>query len=234
MRATRFVALWVATLVIGMIAFSGAQSAVSAAESEADTVDRYVFVINRLDARPVALARMRDALEVFSRDALRPQDQVMIVEIGYSSRTLQEFTDSRETTLETIRNLTPLPVGVYQREATRLLYASLRDLAAVLEGLPGRKAVILASTEPNVVRFGVHYVRDTVEALKRANASVYSVDLDIFRRPFGRTVARSGLSGLALDTGGRYFFTAGRVGFLPSLLAIPQELNIETVVGTES
>lgn len=234
MRATRFVALFVASAAVGMIVLSGAQSAASAAESEADTVNRYVFVINRLDARPVALARMRDALAAFSRDALRPQDQVMIVEIGYSTKTLQEFTDSRETTLETIRNLIPLPIGLYQREATRVLYASLRDIAEVLEGLPGRKAVILASTEPNVIRRGVHYVSDTVEALNRANASVYSVDLDVFRRPFGRTVARSGLSGLALGTGGRYFFTAGRVGFLPSLMTIPQELDIDAVVGTES
>jgi len=234
MKATRFVALFVASAVLGMIAFSGAHSAASAAESEADTTRHYVFVINRLDARPVALARMRDALAAFSRDALRPQDQVMVVEIGYSSRTLQEFTDSRETTLETIRHMTPLPIGVHQRQATRQLYATLSDIAEVLEGLPGRKAVILASTEPNVIPRGVHYVRATVEALNRANASVYSIDLDVFRRPFGRTVARSGLSGLALDTGGRYFFTAGRVSFLPSLLTIPGEMNIDAVVGTET
>ena len=69
---------------------------------------------------------------------------------------------------------------------------------------------------------------------RRANASVYSVDLDVFRRPFGRTVERSGLSGLALDTGGRDFFTAGRVGFLPSLLAIPRALDVDGEAGAES
>ena len=226
--------MFVANVLLGMIVVSSAQSLASVAQSEADTTRRYVFVINRLDARPVALARLRDALETFSRDALRPQDQVMIVEIGYSSRTLQEFTDSRETTLETIRQLTPLPIGVYQREATRLLYETLGDIAEVLETLPGRKAIILASTEPNVIRRGAHYVRGTVEALNRANASVYSIDLDVFRRPFGRTVVRSGLSGLAADTGGRYFFTAGRVSFLPALLAIPEELNIDALGGTEA
>ncbi len=190
---------------------------------------RYVFVVNRLGARPAALANIRHALAAFSREALGADDEVMIVDIGYSSRVLLEFGASREALLAAIDGLPLMPINVVQRFATRQLYETLEEIAGRLQELPGRKAIILASGEPNRIRSGIHYVRNTVATLNRANATVFSIDLDVFRLPFRRGVVRSGLSGLASDTGGRYFFTQSRTGFLPSLLQVADALRIDAV-----
>lgn len=230
MKAMKLLAVLMAVVTLSVTAVSSARAVAPEGTAGADAMaQRYVFVVNRLGARPAALANIRHALATFSREALGASDEVMIVDIGYSSRVLLEFGASREELLETIDGLPLMPVNVLQRRATRQLYETLDEIAGRLGEFPGRKAIILASGEPNRIRSGIHYVRDTVEKLNRANATVFSIDLDVFRLPFRRGVVRSGLSGLASDTGGRYFFTQSRTGFLPSLLQVADALRIDAV-----
>ena len=234
MKPTRLLAVLVVVITLSVTAVSSARAVAPEGTTGAEAMaQRYVFVVNRLGARPAALANIRHALAAFSREALGANDEVMIVDIGYSSRVLLEFGASREALLEAIDGLPLMPVNVVRRFATRQLYETLEEIAGRLQELPGRKAIILASGEPNRIRSGVHYVRNTVAALNRANATVYSIDFDVFRLPFRRGVLSSGLSGLAVDTGGRYFFTQSRWGFLPSLLQVADELRMDAAAATD-
>lgn len=235
MKALRPLVVLAAVVSLSATAVVSAHAIPDDDVAAADAVaQRYVFVVNRLGARPEALANIRHSLAKFSRAALGAEDQVMIVEIGYSSRVLHEFGDSREDLFDTIDSLSLMPVDTFRRQATRQLYETLDELADRIEEVPGNKAVILASGEPNRIRSGIHYLADTTAALNRANATVYALDLDLFHAPFRRSVLRSGLAGLALDTGGRYFYTQSRTDFLPPLLQVAEELRIDAAVNAES
>ena len=221
LQISLLLALAVATLAVPTV-----EAAVSESDDVADTTRRFVFVYNRLDARSVALASVRNAMERFVAEELRAGDEVMVVEIGYSTRVLQGFPSSKDATLETIRGLRALPINTFTRLQTRQVYDSLRGIAEEVESLAGPKFVILASVEPNRTREGKHYIADTVDALNRANAMVYSIDLDVLHRPFFRRQGVSGLSGLGLETGGRHFLTASRFGFAQPLRDIAAAASI--------
>ncbi len=184
---------------------------------------RFVLIVNRLGARPLVLARAKRALEVFVNEFLAEGDEAMVIEIEYSTTVVQTFTDSKELTIRAIRDITPLNVSTFQHTATRQIYDSLEKLGQLLEALPGRKVVIFLSSEPNLIREGIFYIRRTVNALNQSNTTLYSLDLDLLHRPFLHAVDASGLSGLATGTGGRYFFTQSRFSFVPAVRNIGEE-----------
>ena len=192
------------------------------------TPRRFVFVVNRLGARFSALAASKRALEVFVNEEMAAGDEVMVVELAYSTRVLQEFSTSKDETLETIRSIVPLTIGFTPTfVATRQLYESLEVLGRALETVPGRKIVILMSQEPNrgSERFdGFFYLDKTVDALNQSNTTVYSINLDVHNRffvPLGADFG--GLSPLATETGGRYFFLQSQISFLPIVREIGRQ-----------
>ena len=191
------------------------------------TPRRFVFVVNRVNARFSALAAAKQALEVFVSEEMAEGDEAMVVELAYSTRVLQQFSASKAETLETIRGIVPLRIDYFSTFAARQLYFSLEELGRSLESIPGRKAVILMSYEPNRGRerfSGLFYVDDTVDALNQANATVYSINLDVLHRFFvggGRDLG--GLSPIATETGGRYFFFQSQISFVPIVREIARQ-----------
>ena len=95
---------------------------------------------------------------------------------------------------------------------------------ATTNGLHGiGRGLDLCYRGPNLIREGIFYIRRTVNALNQSNTTLYSLDLDLLHRPFLQAVDASGLSGLATGTGGRYFFTQSRFGFVPAVRTIGEE-----------
>ncbi len=184
---------------------------------------RFVFVVNRLRARFVALAHAKESLKIFVNEFLAEGDEAMVIEIEYSTTVLQEFTDSKALIVEAIDTITPLSVDTFQRAAVRQIYDSLQKLGQKLQALPGRKVVIFLSSEPNLIREGQHYITNTVNALNQSKTTLYSIDLEAFHRSTFRLVPGSGLSGLANGTGGRYFFTQSRFSFVPAVRYVGKE-----------
>ena len=198
----------------------------SSDEAAEVTPRRFVFVINRLGARFSSLVRARDALEGFVTAFLTENDEVMVVDIGYSVKVLQQFGASKDATIGAIRNLPLLRVDYhhYPHSGERYVYEALRSLGQELAGLPGRKTIIFLSNELHTRRFLVD-INDTVDALNESNSTVYSIDLELaHQRRFFRRHARyavGGLSPLANETGGRYFYN--QTSIEPSVRRIGEE-----------
>jgi VWFA-related protein len=150
---------------------------------------RFAFVINRQGARFGFLVRARKALESFVVESMADGDEAMVVDIGLSTRVLQEFVDSKEKTLATIRKLSAMEVEVdpglgfgratdfLEERASRNVYDTLEALGEALGNFPGRKIVLFMSPELNRTQNLITYLQDTVGALNQSNTTVYSVDI---------------------------------------------------------
>ncbi len=71
---------------------------------------------------------------------------------------------------------------------------------------------------------GFSYLDKTVAALNQSNTTVYSINLDVHNRffvPLGADFG--GLSPLATETGGRYFFFQSQISFLPIVREIGRQ-----------
>lgn len=150
---------------------------------------RFIFVLNRQGAKFGYLVRARKALENFLVESMAEGDEAMVLDIGLSTRVLQEFRDSKEETLRTVRKLSAMEVEVnpgfpigragfgLEERATRNVYDSLEALGDALRGFSGRKIVILLSPELNRTYDLITYLQSTVNALNRSNTTVYSIDI---------------------------------------------------------
>ena len=150
---------------------------------------RFAFVVNRQGAKFGFIVRAKKALENFIVESMAEGDEAMVMDIGLSTRVLQEFVDSKEETLRTVRKLTPMEIEVdpgvsfgapsfgLEERATRNVYDSLEALGDALAGYTGRKILVLMSPELNRTHNLISYLRDTVNALNRSNTTVYSIDI---------------------------------------------------------
>ncbi|HXV59856.1 MAG TPA: VWA domain-containing protein [Vicinamibacteria bacterium] len=190
---------------------------------------RFVFILNRQAAQFTYLARAKKALSSFVVESMADGDEAMVIDVGYATKVIQELQPVKEVTLEAIRTLSQMEVD-YMMDPYRSsfqLYRDIESLSRSLAELPGRKIVVLLSPElPTFSPPGSRYsdqglaLKDAIEALNEANASVYTIDL------YGadgswRGGSYGGLSPLATETGGRFF--PNTVSFEPSLRRIGRE-----------
>jgi hypothetical protein len=143
-------------------------------------------------------------------------DEAMVIEIGFSTKVTQQFRASKEDTIQSIGELSPM-VTPYQMSAARsagFLYRDLEELGRELAEIPGRKVIVLFSNElmtftgPGSSRSNESLnLKKAIESLNQANTTVYTVDL---RGPQSRPTLAGGLSPLASETGGKYFPSAVR------------------------
>ena len=197
---------------------------------------RFIFIINRQRAETTYIRRAKQALENFVVESMAEGDEALIIDMGFSTKVLQQFRPSKEETLRTIREIPLLPMDLYGGVGadigTRNIYETLESLGQGLGQLPGRKIVIFLS--PELVRTDglLHYLQDTVDALNQSNTSVYSINI----RGLGGVSAASnvsavissaesfaigGLFPLANETGGRYYTNLET--FEPALRRVGQE-----------
>ena len=188
---------------------------------------RFVFIFNRQGAEFGWLARAKRALNEFVVDSIADGDEVMVIEVGMSTKVTQQFRASKEDALKSIRKLSLMvsPYPMSPDRAAGFLYRNLETLGKDLAEIPGRKVIVLLSNElptftgPGSRRSNESFsLQEAVESLNQANASVYTIDL---RGARGRPTLAGGLSPLATQTGGRYFPNA--VSFATPLRRIGRE-----------
>ena len=66
---------------------------------------RFVFIFNRQGAEFGWLARAKRALNEFVVDSIADGDEVMVIEVGMSTKVTQQFRASKEDALKSIRKL---------------------------------------------------------------------------------------------------------------------------------
>ncbi|HSF14895.1 MAG TPA: VWA domain-containing protein [Vicinamibacteria bacterium] len=201
----------------------------SPAASENAYPRRFVFILNRQGAKFTYLARAKKALTSFVVESMADGDEAMVIDVGYATKVIQELQPVKEVTLEAIRTLSQMEVGymIDPYRSSFQLYRDIESLSRSLAELPGRKIFVLLSPElPTFSPPGSRYsdqglaLKDAIEALNQANATVYTIDL------YGadgswRGGSYGGLSPLATETGGRFF--PNTVSFEPSLRRIGRE-----------
>ncbi|MFQ5790470.1 MAG: VWA domain-containing protein, partial [Acidobacteriota bacterium] len=184
---------------------------------------RFIFILNRQGARFGDLVRAKRALETFVVESMAEGDEAMIIDMGNANKIVQEFRPSKEETIRAVRKITPMTVDLYlgTEMATRQIYETLESLGQVLEVFPGRKIILFLSNELYRTRDLISYLEDTVDALNQSNTTVYSIDLRGADAPLVRGFDIGGLSPLASETGGRYFYNL--TAYEPAIRRIGQE-----------
>jgi len=197
---------------------------------------RFVFIINRQRAETTYIRRAKQALESFVVESMAEGDEALIIDMGFSTKVLQQFRASKEETLSTIRKISMLRMDLYAGTGsdigTRNVYETLESLGQGLGQLPGRKIVIFLSPQLLQLQNLMPYLLDTVDALNQSNTSVYSINIDGIGGVSAATnesaaissaasFALGGLFPLANETGGRYYQNMDT--FEPALRRIGQE-----------
>jgi VWFA-related protein len=172
-----------------------------------------VFVVDDLSLSAEAIGGVRAALGQFMETALQPDDRVAILRSGSGAGDLEQLTGDREKLRRAIARLYYNPREALYTSATARANAfntgalgTLRGALAGLDGLPGRKSVVLLSaslTQP--VSDLVTLVLDA----KQAGASVYGIDPSAASAPVASAhisqadAAETGMSAMARGTGGK-------------------------------
>ena len=189
---------------------------------------RFVFVLNRQGTRFDYLVRAKRALSSFVVESLADGDEAMVIDMGNSTKIVQQFVADKQTTLASIDSIRPMamPYRMEIDRAARAVYQDIESLARAFAEIPGRKIVVLFSMElmtfpppGSTLTNETFTLKRTVEALNQSNTSVYAIDLaGVDSRGAS---SYGGLSALALDTGGRFYRNA--VAFGPPLERIGRE-----------
>ena len=197
---------------------------------------RFIFIINRQRAETTYIRRAKQALESFVVESMAEGDEALIIDMGFSTKVLQQFRASKEETLSTIRKISMLRMDLYAGTGsdigTRNVYETLESLGQGLGQLPGRKIVIFLSPQLLQLENLMPYLLDTVDALNQSNTSVYSINIDGLGGASAAvnesaaissaaSFALGGLFPLANETGGRYYQNMDT--FEPALRRIGQE-----------
>ena len=181
---------------------------------------RFIFIINRQNARTRFIRRAKLAMENFVVESMTDGDEALVLDMGLSTKVLQQFKDSKEETLQTIRKISLLEADLYRGTGsdlgTRNVYDTLESLGQGLGQFPGRKIVIFMSPELGRTQNLITYLEDTVDAFNQSNTTIYSIDINGVRGfgPAGSATPISsadafsmgGLFPLANETGGRYYY----------------------------
>jgi len=174
------------------------------------------------------LSDEREAAGQFFDKVLRPTDHALL--LGFSSTLIlwQDFTPSSQKLREALEQLHAIrfrglpPVG--QPMPGTLLYDAVYQTAkGKLEGIPGRKAMLIVS---DGLDNGSHkHLDDAVEAVQATNTIVYGVCYD--QKFFGCAF----LDSLAKPTGGRMFMTGKKQTLEQIFRIIEGELRSQYSIG---
>ncbi len=181
---------------------------------------RFIFIINRQNARTRFIRRAKLALENFVVESMADEDEALVLDMGISTKVLQQFKDSKQETIQTIRKISLLEADLYRGTGsdlgTRNVYDTLESLGQGLGQFPGRKIVIFMSPELGQTQNLITWLEDTVDAFNQSNTTVYSIDINGvggFSPASSQTPISSsdafgigGLFPLANETGGRYYY----------------------------
>lgn len=205
---------------------------------------RFIFVLNRQGAEFGYMVRAKRAMESFIVESMAGDDEAMVIDIGQSTRILQQFTPFKEEILQAIKKLQPMEANIFfgTRIATQNVYDTLEALGEALIRLPGRKVVVFMSPTLSRTQDLLRDLQDTVDALNQSNTTVYSVNIvgtggvradesgfdDAVLSQISEGEASSldsfeigGLFPLANETGGRYFYNLNT--FEPAVQRIGKE-----------
>ena len=171
---------------------------------------------------------MTDALEEaekaalkFFESVLRPRDRA----------SLMTFNDVPDLVVPFTNNLEILAGGLagLVTEGETALHDSLIFALHYFSGLRGKRALILLSDGEDT---GSEYSFDDVlEFARHTGVAVYSIGLEMDQREI---VARSKLSRLARETGGRHFFISGAGGLGSVYRKIENELRAQYLIAYQS
>ncbi len=74
---------------------------------------RFIFVVNRQGAEFGFLVRARQALESFVVESMAEGDEAMIIDIGQSTRIIQQFTSSKQETIQALKKIYPMRADIF-------------------------------------------------------------------------------------------------------------------------
>ena len=181
---------------------------------------RFIFIINRQNARTRFIRRAKIALESFVVESMADEDEALVLDMGLTTKVLQQFKDSKQETIQTIKKISLLEADLYRGTGsdigTRNVYDTLESLGQGLGQFPGRKIVIFMSPELGQTQNLIRWLEDTVDAFNQSNTTIYSIDINGVggfgpasdATPISSTEAFGigGLFPLANETGGRYYY----------------------------
>jgi VWFA-related protein len=186
-----------------------------ASDATANTFPRrFIFIINRSNAKFRDIVRAKKALETFVVESMADGDEAAILDMGLSTKVIQEFTDSKQGTIQSIRKISSMEedfyrgTGASQDLGTRNVYDTLESLGQSLAQIPGRKVIIFMSPELLQATFLLNYLQDTVDAFNQSNTTVYSIDLRTGPPDFADASIGSGTGLADLATPGGAFVTS--------------------------
>lgn len=181
--------------------------------------------------REERLEKALEAARIFA-EALEPEDRVSLVIFSDSVTVMEPFTTDRERILASL--------DLLEAERGTALYDAIYRGAELLDGLEGRRALVLLSDGQDLAFDGMgpgstHSFDDAVHETLRNQVTAYTIglgaqlqsDYDFNREHSAEAV----LTRLAVDTGGR-FFEVKRPGRLKKAFQrILEELRFQYTLG---
>ena len=171
--------------------------------ASADGQKRHLILLfDNATLRPEDQLRARQAAAGFIDSNAGPNSLISIVEFNTSMRVAQDFTADAarlKQVVGTTKTAAPAAVGAANdpstrgaaNAASRTMLAALRDLAAGVSRVPGRKTIVLLS---GGLRAESEDLSTLIQVYNRANAAFYPVD-------FGRGTPSGGGVPAGLDSG---------------------------------
>jgi VWFA-related protein len=123
---------------------------------------------------PADLATAQDQAIAFVEKQATPADRVAVMTYTSRINVLQDFTDDHDKLVAALRAITPGQITAPDDASARL--QGLQAAAAVLGGLPQKKAMIYFSTGVPATADAQAAMSATIDSLVRANISLYPLD----------------------------------------------------------
>ena len=145
--------------------------------------------------------------------ALRPDDQVMVVDIGGDTAIVAPLSNDRAAALSAIDRL--------DAWGTTPLYDAALDALEAIQPARGRRALVLLSDGTD--RYSDTTAADLVDRARRHDVLIYPVAVGSARPPV--------FAELAAATGGRSFFVREPGALITTMMAIARELRFQYLLG---
>jgi Ca-activated chloride channel family protein len=181
--------------------------------SEGDFPLSVAIAIDRsFSMKGAELASARAGAQAFL-EALRPDDQAMVIAIGSEVETMAALSTSRSAQTEAISGLQPW--------GTTELYDAIIGSIDVIQSARGRRALLLLSDGSD--RYSTATASDAIERARRSDVMVYPFALGSARPPL--------FAELAALTGGRSFFPRTLQQVTDNARAVADELRHQYMLG---
>jgi Ca-activated chloride channel family protein len=208
----------------------GKPQKVTVFEKQSETPLSVVMAIDTSGSMIKDARLVREAAKQFVKDVIRPQDEMEVVEFAQSVDELVPFTNDPRRIDGGLRDLR-------EGTATNLYYAiylagqnlAARRLSVDADGV--RKRVIVVISDGGDSGLGVKYTQAEEEAL-RAEAMVFSVIVVPISADAGRnTGGEHALIQMAMDTGGKYYYTEQPEDLKTAFAHISDDLRTQYLLG---